>query len=67
MEEYESNANFTSLISNLTSEDRLLARVFIIHARFVLLQVLMRYLFIYLFLELKIPMNYYQLLYVYNI
>lgn len=35
MEEYETNANFTSLISNLTSEDRLLARVFIIHARFV--------------------------------
>lgn len=34
MEEYESNTNFTSLISNLTSEDRLLARVFIIHARF---------------------------------
>ena len=33
MEEYESNANFTSLISNLTSEDRLIARVFIIHAR----------------------------------
>lgn len=37
MEEYESNANFTSLISNLTYEDRLLARVFIIHTRFVLL------------------------------
>jgi hypothetical protein len=34
MEEFESNANFTSLISNLTSEDRLLARVFIIHAKF---------------------------------
>jgi hypothetical protein len=50
MEEYESNANFTSLISNLTSEDRLLARVFIIHARFVLLHVLMQYLFIYLFI-----------------
>jgi len=33
MEEYEPNTNFTSLISNLTSEDRLLARVFIIHAR----------------------------------
>ncbi|CAF3742483.1 unnamed protein product [Rotaria magnacalcarata] len=33
MEEYESNANFTSLISNLTYEDRLLARVFIIHTR----------------------------------
>ncbi|CAF4501442.1 unnamed protein product [Rotaria sp. Silwood1] len=33
MEEYESNANFTSLISNLTYEERLLARVFIIHTR----------------------------------
>ncbi|CAF4292745.1 unnamed protein product, partial [Rotaria sp. Silwood2] len=32
-EEYESNTNFTSLISNLTYEDRLLARVFIIHTR----------------------------------
>ncbi|CAF0902440.1 unnamed protein product [Adineta steineri] len=32
-EEYEINSNFTSIISNLTSEDRLLSRVFIIHAR----------------------------------
>ncbi|CAF1349247.1 unnamed protein product [Adineta ricciae] len=32
-EEYESTANFTSVISNLTSEDRLLSRVFIIHAK----------------------------------
>jgi hypothetical protein len=33
MEEYDSDTNFTSLLSNLTAEDRLLARVFIIHAR----------------------------------
>jgi hypothetical protein len=33
MEEYASNENFTSLINNLTAEDRLLARVFIIHTR----------------------------------
>ena len=31
MEEYASDTNFTSLLSNLTAEDRLLARVFIIH------------------------------------
>ena len=35
MEEYEFNANLTTLISKLTAEDRLLARVFIIHTRFV--------------------------------
>jgi hypothetical protein len=33
MEEYDFETNFTSLILNLTAEDRLLARVFIIHAR----------------------------------
>jgi len=32
MEEYESDTNFTSLLTNLTA-DRLLARVFIIHPR----------------------------------
>ncbi|CAM4854833.1 unnamed protein product [Rotaria socialis] len=34
MEEYTSDTNLTSLIFNLTTEDRLLARVFIIHTRF---------------------------------
>lgn len=40
MEEYESNANFTSIIANLTYEDRLLARVFIIHTRFIVIYIL---------------------------
>ncbi len=33
MEEYAPDTNFTSLLSNLTDEDRLLARVFILHTR----------------------------------
>lgn len=35
MEEYPFRANLTALISKLTAEDRLLARVFIIHTKFV--------------------------------
>jgi hypothetical protein len=34
MEEYDSDTNFTSLLFDLTAEDRLLARVFIIHTRY---------------------------------
>jgi len=35
IEEYESNVNFTSLISDIISEDHLLSLVFIVHIRFV--------------------------------
>jgi len=61
MEEYDSNANFTALISNLTSEDRLLARVFIIHARYYLpsTSFQLKLSFFYVYIELKIQMNYY--------
>ena len=33
MEEYDSETNFTSFISDLTAEDRVLASVFIVHTR----------------------------------
>lgn len=36
LEEYAFDANLTTLVSKLTAEDRLLARVFIIHTRFVI-------------------------------
>ncbi len=58
MEEYNSETNFTSLIENLTAEDRLLARVFIIHTRLYIQfnDTKNHLLFI---LECKISMNYY--------